>query len=194
MCMSERPDVRLKDLLQGITHLFLNQLKIEHAIVLGVDDHGRLMPLAPADAAPDLMARAVRHSSSLMRSVGGDPVLATSNSRSGGHPPHQSTAANEHETAVATAEMESGQCVPIRWHGEIVGVLYLESQGTQEQSAPETAAAHIRRLEYVERDAILHALQVSRGNRTVAAQALGISVRKLQYRIKEYQQQGIEIS
>ena len=191
--MSERPDVRLRDLLQGLTHLFLNQLKTDQAIVLGVDDHGRLMPLAPADASPDLVARAVRHSSGLMRSVGGDALLATSGPRSAGNALHQVELENDHEVGVATAEMETGQCVPISWHGEIVGILYLESQGNQNPSAPATPSGHVRPLEYVERDAILHALQVSRGNRTVAAQALGISVRKLQYRIKEYQQQGIEI-
>ncbi len=189
--MHERPDVRLRDLLQGLTRLFLSRMKTEHAIVLGVDGDGHLMPLAPADAAADLVARAVRHSSSLMRSVGGEPVLATSSARSVGNPLRQALV--DHETAVATAEMESGHCVPIRWHGEIVGVLYLESQGTQDQAAPESTGTRVRRLEYVERDTILQALQVCRGNRTVAAQALGISVRKLQYRIKEYQQQGIEI-
>jgi len=192
--MTERPDVRLRDLLQGLTHLFLNQLNTEQAIVLGVDDHGRLMPLAPADATPDLVARAVRHSSGLMRSVGGDMALATSSPRSAGNALHQVEFENDREVGVATAEMETGQCVPISWHGEIVGILYHESQGNQNPPAPATPSGHVRPLEYVERDAILHALQASRGNRTVAAQALGISVRKLQYRIKEYQQQGIEIA
>jgi DNA-binding NtrC family response regulator len=48
-------------------------------------------------------------------------------------------------------------------------------------------------LEDLEREAIVAALDHFEGNRTTAAQALGISVRKLQYKIKEYQQAGIRI-
>jgi DNA-binding NtrC family response regulator len=51
----------------------------------------------------------------------------------------------------------------------------------------------VQPLEDLERDAILGALREFGGNRTAAAQALGISVRKLQYKIKEYQQQGISL-
>ena len=49
-------------------------------------------------------------------------------------------------------------------------------------------------LAELEREAILQALQIHRGNRTAAARALGISVRKLQYRIKEYARQGLPIT
>ena len=38
----------------------------------------------------------------------------------------------------------------------------------------------------IERQAILDALQVNDGNRTRTAQQLGISLRTLQYRLKEY--------
>jgi len=38
----------------------------------------------------------------------------------------------------------------------------------------------------IERQAIEAALQMNHGNRTVAAQQLGISLRTLQYRLKEY--------
>jgi len=66
-------------------------------------------------------------------------------------------------------------------------------------AAPSPPAAHpepatvpgVRPLEEIERRAILDALRQHEGNRTAAAQALGISVRKLQYKIKEYQQAGI---
>lgn len=64
---------------------------------------------------------------------------------------------------------------------------------------PETPAAarleaEVRPLSEIERDAILQALAEHRGNRTAAASALRISVRKLQYKIKEYQQQGIAVT
>ena len=39
----------------------------------------------------------------------------------------------------------------------------------------------------IERQAIEEALRMNRGNRTLAAQQLGISLRTLQYRLKEYQ-------
>ena len=39
----------------------------------------------------------------------------------------------------------------------------------------------------IERQAIEEALRANRGNRTLAAQQLGISLRTLQYRLKEYQ-------
>jgi Nif-specific regulatory protein len=55
------------------------------------------------------------------------------------------------------------------------------------------AAASVRSLDDLEREAIVTALGRYDGNRTAAAHALGISVRKLQYKIKEYQQAGIAI-
>ncbi len=42
----------------------------------------------------------------------------------------------------------------------------------------------------IERQAIQDALRMNRGNRTLAAQQLGISLRTLQYRLKEYQLDG----
>jgi DNA-binding NtrC family response regulator len=45
-------------------------------------------------------------------------------------------------------------------------------------------------LEYVERVHILAALQRHHGNRELAAQALGISVRKLYYRLRQYAREG----
>ncbi len=42
----------------------------------------------------------------------------------------------------------------------------------------------------IERQAIEDALRMNRGNRTLAAQQLGISLRTLQYRLKEYQGEG----
>ncbi len=54
-------------------------------------------------------------------------------------------------------------------------------------------SATVRLLDDVERDAIVSALTRFEGNRTAAAHALGISVRKLQYKIKEYQQAGLAI-
>jgi DNA-binding NtrC family response regulator len=60
-------------------------------------------------------------------------------------------------------------------------------------SAAAGAAASVRSLDDMERDAIVSTLARFDGNRTAAAHALGISVRKLQYKIKEYQQAGIVI-
>src|SRR5262249_2553221 len=45
-------------------------------------------------------------------------------------------------------------------------------------------------LEYVERVHILAALQRHRGNRELAAQALGIRVRNLYYRLRQYAREG----
>jgi Nif-specific regulatory protein len=51
----------------------------------------------------------------------------------------------------------------------------------------------VRPLDVLEREAIKAALAKFDGNRTAAAQALGIAVRTLQYKIKEYQQAGFDI-
>jgi transcriptional regulator with GAF, ATPase, and Fis domain len=48
-------------------------------------------------------------------------------------------------------------------------------------------------LEDLEQSAILNALKHFSGSRTEASHALGISIRKLQYKIKEYQQRGIAV-
>jgi transcriptional regulator with GAF, ATPase, and Fis domain len=60
------------------------------------------------------------------------------------------------------------------------------------QASPDGAGFSelVRPLKLIERDAILAALQHHKGNRTAAASALRISVRKLQYRIKQYQREG----
>jgi DNA-binding NtrC family response regulator len=55
------------------------------------------------------------------------------------------------------------------------------------------ATTSVRSLDALEREAIVSALDHFEGNRTAAATALGISVRKLQYKIKEYQQAGMRI-
>ncbi len=46
----------------------------------------------------------------------------------------------------------------------------------------------------IERAAIEDALRMNHGNRTLAAQQLGISLRTLQYRLKEYQMQNVDSS
>ena len=51
----------------------------------------------------------------------------------------------------------------------------------------------VRPLDVLEREAITAALAKFDGNRTAAAQALGIAVRTLQYKIKEYQQAGFDV-
>ena len=68
------------------------------------------------------------------------------------------------------------------------------SSGESAKSSSALAPSVIVPLAELEREAILRALQIHRGNRTAAARALGISVRKLQYRIKEYARQGLSIT
>lgn len=53
-------------------------------------------------------------------------------------------------------------------------------------TAPPTAPSHPSQWKDIERRAIEDALRGNQGNRTRAAKQLGISVRKLQYRLKEY--------
>jgi transcriptional regulator with GAF, ATPase, and Fis domain len=72
---------------------------------------------------------------------------------------------------------------------------YLEGRGpTLGRPAAATVEPNpVTKLDDLERDAIVAALSKFEGNRTAAAQALGISVRKLQYKIKEYQEAGLNI-
>jgi len=57
-------------------------------------------------------------------------------------------------------------------------------------AATVATADSVRKLDDMEREAIVAALARFEGSRISAAHALGISVRKLQYKIKEYQQSG----
>jgi two-component system response regulator HydG len=52
---------------------------------------------------------------------------------------------------------------------------------------PDVSAQQPTQFREIERQAILNALEANRGNRTRAARQLGISVRTLQYRLKQYQ-------
>jgi Nif-specific regulatory protein len=63
----------------------------------------------------------------------------------------------------------------------------------RQAAAAATVVQDVVKLDDLEQQAILAALQHFDGNRTAAAQALGISVRKLQYKIKEYQQAGVTV-
>jgi DNA-binding NtrC family response regulator len=60
---------------------------------------------------------------------------------------------------------------------------YRPTNGDSARAAPLT-------LREIERAAIEDALRANHGNRTHAARQLGISLRKLQYRLKEYAQQA----
>lgn len=59
-----------------------------------------------------------------------------------------------------------------------------------ESAAGAGASSHTGTLADAEREQIIAALARHRGNRTAAAAALGISRRTLQYRLREYRQQG----
>ena len=65
--------------------------------------------------------------------------------------------------------------------------------GDAAAAGPEAPRPGVRPLDEIEREAILAALGHCGGNRTAAAHALGISVRTLQYKIKEYQALGIRV-
>ncbi len=80
--------------------------------------------------------------------------------------------------------------------GNIIDVgdlrVVLRSNGTSERGAPSngedgTEALTLRELE---RNHVLHVLRVAQGNKTRAAELLGISLRGLHYKLKEFQQQG----
>jgi len=51
--------------------------------------------------------------------------------------------------------------------------------------------SEIKPLEEMEREAILKALRLTRGNKTKAAELLGITVRTLRNKLKEYQERGL---
>jgi hypothetical protein len=207
--LSARPEAPTRDLLDGLTALLQRSLGAGQVIVLLLDDDGSLQHVCPADAAPDLVARALARSGSSLRSVGGDPPITS--------------------TGVAS-DFGPALCVPVSCQDHMVGVLYAETgrggaafppelvarlcnpeamnpAAADDDDAPSSDGAtgaadaadssptpkRVRPLVDLERDAILHALRACRGNRTASARALGISVRKLQYRLKEYAEQGISI-
>ncbi|QOV90462.1 response regulator [Humisphaera borealis] len=58
-------------------------------------------------------------------------------------------------------------------------------------SSHEAAVADGGSMEELEQKHILHVLEKHRGNRTAAAAELGISIRKLYYRLGQYQKQGL---
>jgi two-component system response regulator FlrC len=61
--------------------------------------------------------------------------------------------------------------------------------------ADEIAASHVgRTLAEVERDLILDTLKHCRGNRTHAANILGISIRTLRNKLNEYMAEGYAVS
>jgi DNA-binding NtrC family response regulator len=55
------------------------------------------------------------------------------------------------------------------------------------------ARAEAAAAEEAERRQILDALRRSDGNRTAAATTLGISLRRLYYRLNEYERQGVAV-
>ena len=65
----------------------------------------------------------------------------------------------------------------------VVSLASLEQASGPNGTAPETRPMKLREIE---RAVIEEALKANHGNRTHAARQLGISLRKLQYRLKEY--------
>ena len=70
--------------------------------------------------------------------------------------------------------------------GEAIGAERLESPGPLQAAAPESSPGSLN-LRELERAAVIRSLQMSGGNRTLASQALGISVRTLRNKIRLYQ-------
>ena len=70
----------------------------------------------------------------------------------------------------------------------------LESEeDDEEETTPDSPAAdeHTPSLEEMEQRHILAVLEKNHGNRTATAAELGISLRKLYYRLGQYQKQGL---
>ncbi len=55
----------------------------------------------------------------------------------------------------------------------------------------ENIFSEIKPLEEIEREAILKALRLTKGNKTKAAELLGITVRTLRNKLKEYEEKGL---
>jgi len=61
--------------------------------------------------------------------------------------------------------------------------------------APGSAGAMVgRRMEEIEREVILRTLELTAGNRTQAAETLGIGLRTLQRKIKQYREEGFPVA
>jgi two-component system response regulator FlrC len=55
----------------------------------------------------------------------------------------------------------------------------------------ENILSEIKPLEEMEREVILRALRLTKGNKTKAAELLGITVRTLRNKLKEYEEKGL---
>ena len=79
--------------------------------------------------------------------------------------------------------------------GEEIGAQDIELPQQVRAPAAASATAHFvgRRMEDVERDVILHTLNHMAGNRTHAATVLGISIRALRNKLREYAAAGVEV-
>ena len=79
-----------------------------------------------------------------------------------------------------------------RWSGEATTVTPEPSLlAPAKWPAPATDPRSMRSMEEMERELILASLARHNGNRQAAASDLGISVRKLYYRLQQYQRQGL---
>jgi DNA-binding NtrC family response regulator len=79
-----------------------------------------------------------------------------------------------------------------RWSGEATTATPEPSPIAQSRwAAPTTDPRSMRSMEEMERELILASLARHNGNRQAAAGDLGISVRKLYYRLQQYQRQGL---
>jgi two-component system response regulator FlrC len=79
-------------------------------------------------------------------------------------------------------------------NGGAIGPEHLgaEERGADRAAGPAGAGMRPRSLWEVEREHILHMLNNANGNRTHAAKRLGISIRTLRNKLREYRQQGLE--
>ena len=67
----------------------------------------------------------------------------------------------------------------------------LEITPSSSSSSPSSPSLHLKPLRELEKEAILEALRACEGNRTRAAELLGISVRTLRNKLRQYRAQGL---
>ena len=72
--------------------------------------------------------------------------------------------------------------------------LFLEEWEQRPAGAPAIESAATATLRDIEKSAIFRALQFNENNRTKTAEALGISIRTLRNKLREYREEGVNVN